>query len=100
MRRGEIWLMEPPREKPRPVLVVTRDGAIPVLNSVVVAPITTTLRSNPTCLSVGVAEGLHQESVATFDDLRTVSKSALTHRIGALMERDRICEALLNMADC
>ena len=50
---GEIWWLETPDEKRRPVLVVSRDEAIPVLRNVVVAPVTSTLRRIPTCLPVG-----------------------------------------------
>ena len=38
--QAELWLMETPNQKRRPVLVVSRDEVIPVLNNVVVAPVT------------------------------------------------------------
>lgn len=38
--QAEIWLMETPNQKRRPVLVVSRDEAIPVLDNIVVAPAT------------------------------------------------------------
>lgn len=57
---------------------------IPVVNNVVVAPVTSTIRSIPTCISVGPDEGIDHESVATFDNLATVPKSVLTVRLGAL----------------
>ena len=38
--QGELWLMETPNRKRRPVLVVSRDEVIPVVNNVVVAPVT------------------------------------------------------------
>lgn len=47
MNQGEIWRMEQPHEKSRPVIVVTRSSAIPTLNKIVVAPVTSTLRSIP-----------------------------------------------------
>lgn len=40
-RQGEIWWAEA-EDRRRPVLVVTRTEAIPVLNRVIVAPITRT----------------------------------------------------------
>lgn len=94
--------MELPTQKPRPAVVVSRDRAIPILNSIVVAPVTTTLRSIPTCLPVGPAEGLNQDSVALFDELRSVPRYALSYKIGELsdMGREQMCEALLYMADC
>jgi len=102
LRRGDIWLMELPTEKPRPVVIVLRDSAIPVLNSIVVAPVTSTLRSTPTCLPVGPSEGLDRDSVAMFDELRSVPPYALSHKIGALDDigRVRMCNALRSMANC
>lgn len=100
--QGELWLMEPPNNKRRPVLVVSRNEAIPVLSNVVVAPVTTTLRSIPTCLAVGPEEGIDRESVATFDNLAAVPKATLTIRLGSLGldGRAKMCEALRSLADC
>ncbi len=100
--QGDLWLMEPPNGKRRPVLVVSRNEAIPVLNNVVVAPVTSTVRSIPTCLAVGTEEGIDHDSVATFDTLATVPKSVLTTRLGSLGHhgRERMCAALRALADC
>lgn len=94
--------MEPPNRKSRPALVVSRDEAIPVLNNVVVAPVTTTLRAIPTCIPVGPEEGIDRDSVASFDNLAAVPKSVLARRLGRLDQAQRtlICEALLRMAGC
>ena len=83
--QAEIWLMETPNQKRRPVLVVSRDEVIQVLNNVVVAPVTSTVRNIPTCINVGSAEGLDHESVATFDNLAAVPKSVLTAHLGGLV---------------
>jgi mRNA interferase MazF len=100
--QAEIWFMETPNQKCRPVLVVSRDEVIPVLNNVVVAPITSTIRNIPTCIPVGPAEGIDHDSVATFDNLAAVPKSVLTQRLGKLGAdgRRRICEALDAVANC
>lgn len=100
--QGELWLMETPNQKRRPVLVVSRDEAIPVLNNVVVAPVTSTVRYIPTCIPVGPEHGIDHESVATFDNLAAVPKSVLTTRLGhlGLGGRRRICEALDALANC
>ena len=100
--QGELWLMETPNQKRRPVLVVSRNEAIPVLNNVVVAPVTTSIRNIPTCIPVGRTEGIDHDSVATFDNLATVPKSVLTTRLGALAPsgRQAMCEALRALADC
>lgn len=99
--QGELWLIEPPNGKRRPVIVVTRDEAIPVLNNVLVAPLTSTLRAIPTCIPVGPDEGIDRESVASFDNLAAVPKSVLTVRLGALADaHTRVCAALEAVADC
>ena len=94
--------METPNQKRRPVLVVLRDEGIPVVNNVVVAPVTSTVRNIPTCIHVGSVEGLDRDSVATFDNLAAVPKSVLTTRLGGLGVggRQRICDALAALADC
>lgn len=100
--QSELWLMETPNRKRRPVLVVSRDEVIPVVNNVVVAPVTSTLRLIPTCVPVGPDEGIDHDSVATFDNLTAVPKSVLTVRLGSLgaSGKRQICDALAAMANC
>ncbi len=100
--QGEIWLMETPNQKKQPVLVISRDEVIPVVNNVVVAPVTSTVRDIPTCIPVGPDEGIDHHSVATFDNLAAVPKSVLTTRLGRLGvgSHGQICGALGSLADC
>ena len=99
-RQGEVWWAEA-EDKRRPVLVVTRSEAIPVLTWLVVAPITRTVRGIPTEVPVGPDEGLPVESAASFDSLQPIRRAFLTRRAGALGEpRARICRALGALADC
>ncbi len=100
--QAEIWLMETPNQKRRPVLIVTRDEVIPVLNNVVVAPVTSTLRDIPTCIRVGPDEGIDHDSVATFDNLAAVPKSVLTIRLGRLGAggHRQMCDALDALSNC
>jgi mRNA interferase MazF len=99
--RGELWWLETPDEKGRPVLVISRDEANAVLRRVMVAPVTRTLRSAPSQLPLGQQEGLPTESVANFDDLASVPKSLLVRRLGTLGPRlHELCERLRAMADC
>ena len=95
-------MMETPNAKRRPVLIVSRNEVIPVVNNVVVAPVTSMIRSIPTCLPVGPDSGVDHESVATFDNLAAVPKSVLTTRLGDLgiTGRSQICSALTAMANC
>lgn len=100
--QGELWLLETPNRKRRPVLVVSRNEAITVVNNVVVAPITSTVREIPTCIRVDADQGIDHDSVATFDNLAAVPKAALTRRLGELGADGRylICSALRAIADC
>ena len=100
--QGELWLMETPNRKRRPVLVISRDEVIPVVNNVVVAPVTSTIRDIPTCIPVGADEGIDHDSVATFDTLAAIPKSVLTTRLGELGIGGRrcICAALDALANC
>lgn len=86
----------------RPVLVVTRDIAVEVLNRVVVAPVTRTVRDIPTEIALGESEGLPAPSAASFDNLQPVSRRLLTERLGGLApdRRHEVCRALAAFADC
>ena len=100
--RGEVWWGEAPDEKGRPYLVLTRDEAIPVLRTILVAPVTRTVRGIPTEVPLGPEEGLAMEGVAALDNVLTFPKSMLVRRIGALAA-GRIaepCEALRAAVDC
>ncbi len=100
-RQGEVWWAEA-EDKRRPVLVVTRNEAIPVLRRLVVAPVTRTVRGIPTEIALGAGEGLPVECAASFDNLQPVNRHLLTERIGALFatRRPEVCHALDALADC
>jgi mRNA interferase MazF len=68
----------------RPVVVLTRDRAIPVLANVTVAAVTATIRELPTEVPVGTKQGLSRESVVNCDNLFTIPKQALGRRRGEL----------------
>ena len=98
--QGEVWWAEA-EDKRRPVLIVTRSEAIPVLNRILVAPITKTIRSIPTEIPLDRDDGLPLPSAASFDNLQLIPKGFLTDRIGLIeTPRDQICRALSAMADC
>lgn len=85
VRRGEIWMYQFSHpDKKRPVLILTRDSAIPYLHDVTVAPITSTIRDIPTEISVGAEEGLKRPSAVNFDHLQTISKEKLKTFVGSL----------------
>lgn len=98
--QGDIWWAEA-EDKRRPVLVVTRTEAIPVLSWIVVAPITRTIRHIPTEVPLDVEEGLPEPCVAAFDNLQPIRKTFLTGYVGSLSpRRQEICAALAAMSDC
>ena len=88
MNRGDIcWYTFEAPDKRRPVLIVTRDSAIGVLNSVTIAPITSTIRSIPTEVVLTEDDGMPNICAASFDNLQTVSKSNIGDRIARLTAR-------------
>ena len=96
---GEIWWAEA-EDKRRPVLVVTRSEAVPVLTWITVAPVTRTMRDIPK-VPVGRDQGLPVASAASFDNLQPMRRAFLTQRVGALAHpRAEICRALSALADC
>ena len=100
-RQGEIWWAEA-EDKRRPVLVVTRNDALPVLRRFVVAPVTRTVRGIPTEIPLGAEEGLPVPCAASFDNLQPINRHLLTRRAGVLgaARRHEVCRALDALADC
>lgn len=101
IHQGDVWWAET-EDKRRPVLVVTRSEAVPVLTWLVVAPVTRSVRPIPTHLRLGREEGLSVECAAAFDNLQPIRRAFLTERAGALdgTRRPELCAALSALADC
>ncbi len=74
-------------DKPRPVVVLTREAVRPHLSTVTVAPITTTIRGLSTEVAVGPDNGLEVPSVVSCDNVTTVPKTVLGRQIGILVDR-------------
>lgn len=100
--RGEVWWAEIEGLGRRPFLVMTRSAAIPVLTSVIAAPLTRTIRHIPTEVALGPDDGLGSECVASFDNLRVVPKANLVERVCALSFGRLVeaCAALRAAVDC
>ncbi|MGD9703151.1 MAG: hypothetical protein AB7Q42_15885 [Acidimicrobiia bacterium] len=79
-RRGEVWWGEIEGVGRRPSLVMTRTAAIPVLHSVLAAPVARTVRNIPSELRLGPDDGMPTECAASFDNLRVVAKAYLVER--------------------
>lgn len=101
--RGEIWLLELSRpDKRRPVLVLSRPSLIPLLHTVTVAAITSTLRGSPTEVELGVEEGLKQASCVNLCNLFTVHQRELRSFVGTVSREKMIevCRALAIACAC
>lgn len=100
--RGEIWWGEIEDVGRRPYLVMTRSAAIPVLNAVLAAPVTRTVRNIPTELRLGVEDGMSVDCAASFDNLRVVPKRNLLDHICVLdaVRVQEACRALGEAVDC
>ncbi len=71
-------------DKRRPVLILTRNSAIPDLTWVTVAPITTTLRDIPTEVWLDENDGMSRECAVNLDNIQTVQKEKLGRPIARL----------------
>jgi mRNA interferase MazF len=101
--RGEVWWCEPPRIGRRPVVVLSRDAAIPRLRRALVAPCTTTIRGLPT--EVGLEPGddpVPRRCAANLDSIESVSLGVLVERMGRLSDvrMRELCMALERAVDC
>lgn len=102
MRRGEICWLESPEAGRRPVCVLTRDLALPVLRNILVASITRTIRNIPTEVRLGPDEGMLAECVVTLDNLQTVPRAMLSEPITTLsgLRMHEVCLALNRAVGC
>jgi mRNA interferase MazF len=102
VNRGEVWWVEHPDAGRRPACVLTRQAAIPVLNSVLVAPATRTIRGIPTEVTLTREDGMPGDCALSLDNLTSVPKALLTTRITSLPEArlDELCRALRAATGC
>jgi mRNA interferase MazF len=100
--RGEVAWLELEQEGRRPVVVLTRDEALPRLRNVVVALVTRTVRGIETEIKLGPEDGMPVECAISLDNLRTVPQALLTESITQLdAERiEAICRALAQATGC
>ena len=103
INRGDIWLYEFARpDKRRPVLVLSRQQVIGLLRTVMVAPITSTIRGAPSEVVIGIDEGLKNDSAVNLDHVQTVDKQRLRHFVGSLNSEKMtaVCRALSIATGC
>jgi mRNA interferase MazF len=95
--RGEVWWCELPEAGRRPVVVLSRDAAIPRLRRTVIGPCTTTIRGIPSevVLEPGV-DPVPKISAVNLDSVESVSIGTLVARLGRLSDARmrEVCAAL------
>lgn len=101
--RGELWWCELPEVGRRPVVVLSRDAAIPRRRRALVAPGTTTIRglASEVVLEPG-EDPIPRVTALNLDSVESVPIGVLVERLGRLGdERMRqVCGALAVAADC
>ena len=103
LSRGQIWSYRfAAPDKRRPVLVLSREEVIAHLHTVMVAPITSTIRGAPSEVPVGEGEGLKHRSAVNLDHVQTVEKSRLVGFIGHAGQATmrQVCRALAIAVGC
>jgi mRNA interferase MazF len=99
-RRGEVWLAR--LDKVRPLVVLTRDPMGSLLDSVIAAPITSTVRAVSTEVPIGPEDGVPVESVTNLDAIQLIPRARLVRRVGRARASTMraICGALAIAVDC
>ena len=101
--RGEVWWCEPPEIGRRPVVILSRDAAIPRLRRALVAPCTTMIRGLPSEVVLEPGDDpVPRRSAVNLDSVESVGVGVLVERLGRLSDtrmRD-ICAALDVAVDC
>jgi len=95
--RGEIWWCELAEVGRRPVVVLSRDAAIPRLRRTLIGPCTTTIRGIPSEVLLEPGDDpIPRRSVVNLDSVESVSLGTLVERLGRLSDQRmrQVCEAL------
>jgi mRNA interferase MazF len=101
--RGDVRLYSfSPPDKPRPVVVLTRESSISRLSRVTVAPITSSQRGVPSEVSLNEDDGLKGPCAINLHNLVTVSQHLVGKRVAHLnpQRMDEICAALRFSLGC
>jgi mRNA interferase MazF len=101
--RGDVRLYQfaPPNKK-RPVVVLTRDSAIPYLSTVTVAPVTSTIRGVPSEVVLNEEDGMKAGCAVNLHNAVTISRKRLGRRVAQLSSSrmGEICAALRFSLGC
>ena len=101
--RGDVWWCELEAIGRRPVVVLSRDAAIPRLGRALVAPCTTTIRALPSEVVLEPREDpVPRPCAVNLDAVESVSLGVLVERLGRLADSRmrEVCVALAIAVDC
>jgi mRNA interferase MazF len=101
--RGDIRIYQfAPPDKKRPVVVLTRDSAVPYLSTVTVAPITSTIRGVPSEVLLNEEDGMKKPCAVNLHNAVTVSQRRLGKRVAQLSSSrmSEMCAALRFSLGC
>lgn len=85
MKRGDVWwVVFPPPLGRRPAVLVSRDQAYRVRESVTVVPLTQTIRGIPVEVPLGREDGIPRRSVANADSIFTVPRGVVERYLTTL----------------
>jgi mRNA interferase MazF len=101
--RGDVRLYHfHPPDKKRPVVVLTRDSAVPYLSNVTVAPITSTIRGVPSEVILNEEDDMKAPCAVNLHNVITVSQNRLGKRVAQLssIRMQEICVALRFSVGC
>jgi mRNA interferase MazF len=101
--RGEVWWCEMAEIGGRPVVVLSRDAAIPRHGRALIAPCTTTIRGLVSEVVLDpVDDPVPRRSAVNLDSVESVSLAVLVNRLGRLSDTRmrQVCDALAVAVDC
>jgi mRNA interferase MazF len=88
MRRGEIrWYTFAAPDKRRPVMLLTRDAVIEVLNEIIAVPATRTIRGLSTEVLLSPDDGMPTSCALNFDHVGIAQRSRLGPVLATLPEQ-------------
>ena len=103
LHHGEVWRCQFNQpNKRRPVVVLTREEALPFMRTVMVAEVTPTIRGLSSEVIVGPDEGLKNISAINLDNVQTVDQRRLRGYVGELdaTKMREVCQALAVATGC
>lgn len=101
--RAEVWDAQVPGIGTHPVVIATRDSAIPLISALVCVLVTSTFRGHVAEVELGPDEGLDHDCAVNCDNVFTLPKHVLVRRRGRLgpdkaLRFDRALSVALGLA--